>query len=309
MDQPTVATGPGGTYAESSVWVTWNQNVYNNGVVYIRVAGASVSGIGLSNVGASVPWPAQPATFNTTTFPQYAIESDIAVGPLGQVLCTFQSVWRLTSEIYVGYDADGLGTNGFDTPRIIKYSNVNTDLKIAAHNVIGITIEPGLAWDRRSGPNGRVYLVYTTRPTQSESDFDTDIYTSYSTDNGASWSISKLVNNDSSGKSQFLPRIAVDQSTGNLAVSWYDCRGDAANVKSQYYVAMSTDGGVNFNNIRVQSAQSNGPSSGNDNQYGDYAGLDFSGGLLGVAWADNNITSGDNIDAPKVDIYTSIIRY
>ena len=34
------------------------------------------------------------------------------------------------------------------------------------------------------------------------------------------------INDDATANSQFLPRIAIDNSTGNLGVSWYDSRND-----------------------------------------------------------------------------------
>ena len=43
---------------------------------------------------------------------------------------------------------------------------------------------------------------------------------------GATWSNPVRVNDDAGTNSQFLPFIALDQTTGYIAVSWYDCRND-----------------------------------------------------------------------------------
>src|SRR6266853_2816570 len=105
----------------------------------------------------------------------------------------------------------------------------------------------GLAWDRTGGPyRGRLYLVYTDR-TITNNVNDTDIDVKYSSDNGTNWSTALKVNTDGTNTSQFFPRIAVDQTSGKVAVSWYDCRGDAAtNRLTRFYAAVSSDGGVTF---------------------------------------------------------------
>ena len=46
--------------------------------------------------------------------------------------------------------------------------------------------------------------------------------------------------------SQFLPHISVDQSTGTIAVTWYDSRESALNDTARYYGAFSNDGGANL---------------------------------------------------------------
>ena len=46
---------------------------------------------------------------------------------------------------------------------------------------------------------------------------------------GAAWSAAIRVNDDATTRSQFLPRIALDQATGHVAVIWYDCRNIPGN--------------------------------------------------------------------------------
>src|SRR6185436_8607169 len=104
-----------------------------------------------------------------------------------------------------------------------------------------IDVEPSLAWDHTTGHpySGRLYLVYTER-TNSLTD-DTDIYMVYSDDGGATWPGTKRkINDDLTVTTQFDPRVAVDQTSGNVAVSWYDCRDDATNnIKTRFYAAVS----------------------------------------------------------------------
>ena len=126
--------------------------------------------------------------------------------------------------------------------------------------------EVGLAWDRSGGAhNGRVYLVYTDE-TPDESN-NLDILVRFSGDNGATWSAPVRVNDDAGTNSQFLPRIALDQTTGNIAVSWYDARNDTgsgpgstdgtANDDAQFFSTVSTDGGLTFlPNVKVSAGVS-----------------------------------------------------
>jgi subtilisin-like proprotein convertase family protein len=48
------------------------------------------------------------------------------------------------------------------------------------------------------------------------------------------------------GRAQFLPSIAVDQTTGTLVMTWYDGRDDASNARVATYLTSSIDGGATF---------------------------------------------------------------
>jgi hypothetical protein len=56
-----------------------------------------------------------------------------------------------------------------------------------------------------------------------------------SDDDGTTWSSPVRVNDDSlgNGKSQFLPAVAADYTTGNVAVTWYDTRNSGRNNAAQ----------------------------------------------------------------------------
>jgi hypothetical protein len=117
--------------------------------------------------------------------------------------------------------------------------------------------------------------------------------------------------------SQFHPRIAVDQTSGKVAVSWYDCRADPANIKAQFYAAVSSDGGQTFSsNIPLESGQSDAlqPPITDDwnSNYFDYTGLAYYGGYFYAAWADNSNSDGnnDNKDGTgEMDIYVAKVQY
>src|SRR5262249_50193616 len=175
-----------------------------------------------------------------------------------------------------------------------------------------IDAEGNIAYDRSGGAhNGRVYLVYVDRP--STSSFDTDIFTRFSDDDGTSWSTPVRVNDDAmgNGKSQFGPAIAVDQTTGNVAVTWYDTRNsDAANNTTQVFGTASFDGGVTWcPNIQISTGTSDGSMADPGFDYGDYDTMDFNSGSFYRSWADNSNSTGDNPDGGlnpiTLDIYTA----
>jgi BNR/Asp-box repeat protein len=116
-------------------------------------------------------------------------------------------------------------------------------------------------------PSGRVYLVWT-QETPNESD-NTDIMLQRSDDNGATWSPAAKLNDDHTTNSQYDPAIALDQTSGDVAVSWYDTRNDLGAGRSgdtdgipnddfQIWATDSTDGGATFApNFRVSQGTSN----------------------------------------------------
>lgn len=132
------------------------------------------------------------------------------------------------------------------------------------------------------------------------------------------------MNDDATTRSQFNPRIAVDQTNGDVAVSWYDCRNDAGvggpgdvdgvpNSNAQFFASLSRDGGVTFaSNIKASAGTSDedgseppGPCCA-DLDYGDYTGLAFEDGFFYPAWADNSNSTGDNPNGTlnRMDVYT-----
>ncbi|MDB5321979.1 MAG: hypothetical protein JWN40_3610 [Phycisphaerales bacterium] len=301
IDQPTVVTGP------NSVWVVFRGS---DGKVF--AAGARVTA-GLGKVGKFGPLEEIPGSATGN----YA---DIAVGPRGQVLVTYQtdSDSDAATTIFANLDPDGLGPRGFGPAIPVTPTNVGGFDLIPAMGFRGIDAEAGLAWDRSGRPyTGRVYLVYTDEhPFASD---DTDIFVRHSDDNGKTWSPPVRVNDDATRNSQFLPRIAIDQTTGNVAVTWHDSRNDLGkggpgdtdgvpNDDAQFYASVSTDGGRTFlSNVRLSAGTSNAPDAQNSVGYGDYAGLDFYAGKFYPAWADNSNSTNDNPDGAlqTLDVYTT----
>ena len=301
-DQPTIVAGHG------EVWVVFN------GGGPIVATGAPVTGLG--QVGSFITPTAVPGTNNCTY-------GDVAIGPAGQVMsvCSTTETGTGGGKVWVNVDPDGLGPAPFG-----DHSTFVTETHIGGFNYIpaqfhrSVDAESGLAWDRTGGPhNGRVYLVYS-RELKNNSD-DLDIFVRYSDDNGATWNAGVRVNDDSTTNSQFLPKISLDPTSGNLAVSWYDARNDLGvggagdtdgipNDDAQVWGAFSTDGGQTFSrNIQISAGTSNSADAHNGIDYGDYSGLSFYGGIAHPAWSDNSNSTGNNPDGAlhQLDIYTASV--
>jgi hypothetical protein len=206
VDQPTI------TAAKGAVWVVFNAG----GPMF--ATGAPVAGFG--QVGPSFAGEVVPGTNNCTY-------GNAAIGPAGQVMqvCALTESGQGGGKLFVNVDRDGLGPAGFGDRVFVADTHVGGFAFIPPQPDRSVDAEPGLAWDRtgRAHP-GRVYLVYTQEQ-QNESG-DTDVYVRHSDDNGATWSAGGRVNDDPTANSQFLPKLALDLTTGNLAVVWYDSRAD-----------------------------------------------------------------------------------
>ena len=307
VDQPTIVAGPGVVYLS---WFEGNR---------LAVSGAPVTGKG--QVGA----------FSKT---QYAADSDkgnygdIAIGPKGQVMITYQSPTvgndKGRADIFINVDPDGLGPAGFNKRLFVTKSNVQAYDAIPAQNSRTVDAETGIAYDRSGGAfTGRVYMAYTHEPIDESN--DTEIMLQYSDDDGRTWSKPQRVNDDATLNSQFLPRIALDQTSGNLALSWHDARNDKGdrgfgdtngvpNDDAQLYATTVTPGKRGLTiapNIRVSAGTSNAAAAANRVEYGDYSGLDFHAGAFYPAWADNSNSVGNNPEGTlkTFDLYTARVTY
>jgi hypothetical protein len=287
-DQPSIAVGPGPSVGTGSVWVDWNQNGP------MVAVGAQVNGLGsISAFTAPETAPGVNGSFG-----------DIAIGPAGQVLITYQDD-NSPANIYANLDADGLGPGGFGSQILVARTNVGQfyPLPALAHNTVDA--EANLAWDRSGGPNnGRVYLVYTDAAAPVSS--DTNIFVVSSDDNGSHWSSPVRVNDDSGAASQFLPAISLDQTTGALGVSFYDCRNDPGsgpgdtdgkpNDDAEIFATVSFTGGLTFQpNVQVSSGPSNSADANNDSlDFGDFRKDAFQSGSFQVIWFDNSTSLPNN---------------
>ena len=303
-DQPSIAVGA------DSVWVSYSFFPGKQ----IQAFGARVTGLG------------QFGSFSTpenVPSPGNGDYGDTAVGPSGQVMVTYQKTLngKGGTDIYTAVDPDGLGPAGFNKPLLVAHSRVGGFDPIPAQPDRTIDAEPNLAWDRSGGAySGRVYLVWATNPPNRKD--NTDIVLQHSDDNGATWSAPVKLNDDNTANSQYDPAIALDQTTGDVAVSWYDTRSDLGTGESgdtdgipnddfQIWATDSTDGGATFApNFQVSRGTSNAVDANTFFDVGDYTHAAFVGGTFWPAWSDNSNSAGGTPDGTlhQFDLYTAAIR-
>jgi len=296
VDQPTITTGPG------SVWLTFDRNG--------GVAATGAADVGLGDVASFAVVQKDLPGSSGGAF------GDIAVGPSGQVMVTYQK----PSKIFVNIDPDGLGPSPFGKPIFVTNTHVPLFDFIDAQPSRGIDAEVGLAYDRSGGTfNGRVYMVYTDEIPAASG--NTDIFVRYSDNGGSVWSNPIRVNDDTTLNSQFLPRIALDNTSGNVAVGWYDARNDLGtggpgdtdhipNDDAEYFATRITpqsDGLLVSPNQQISAGTSNATDANNAIDLGDYTGLDFFNGTIHPEWFDNSNSTGDNPNGTLKDlnVYTA----
>ncbi len=302
-DQPSIAVGDG------SVWVDWNQN----GSMVAR--GALVVGLGRIS-----PFLSQQSIPNAS-----GSFGGITVGPGphgGKVMVTYESPYgnQGPATLYVNVDEDGLGPAGFGPRMLATTTNVGGFDYIPPQSGRSVDAEAGLVWDATGGTfHDRVYLVYTEETVNENN--DTDIMVRTSTDAGQTWSAPVRVNDDPATpiRSQFNPYIALDPTSGTVAVGWHDARNDDGtpgeggtngipNDDAEYFASFSTDGGETWApNERLSGGFSNAAMAGNGVDYGDYVGTTAYGGVFRPAWADNSNSTGNNPNGTlsRFDLYTA----
>ncbi len=297
QDQPKVAVG------EDMVWVC-----FNNGSM--QATGAPVFGLGV--VGAFLP---------VLTIPNSAGENfgDLSIGPTGAVTLNFQNSGSGAGpdSIEVSTKPDGLGPLGFSNPVVATNTNVGSFRTIPAQPVRQVDAGSSLAYDRSGGIfNGRLYMTYTDAPSVASDDLE--IFLRFSDDQGATWSAPQRVNDDLSLRSHFFDRVQVDQTTGIVAVCWYDCRNDPGfgpgdtdgipNDDVEIFATVSLTGGLSvLPNVQVAAGPSNAIAAGDNggNDFGDYLGLAFDAGSFFPCWTDNSAFLPGNTDRPNFDIATA----
>ena len=304
VDQPTI------TAAANEVWV-----VFNAGGP-IMAAGARVTGLGRVTVtDFASTRQVVPGTNNCTY-------GDLAIGPKGQVMnvCTLTETGEGGGRLLVSLNPTGVGGT-FGKQIFVTDSHIGGFHFIPAQIDRSIDAEPSLAWDRSGrAHNGRVYLVYTLNFTNQDN--NTDIEERFSDDQGATWSPPVRVNDDTTKNSQFNPAVSLDQTSGNLVVTWYDCRNDLGqggqgdtnngtpNDDAQFWGASSTSGGLTFTkNIQISAGTSNSHDSMNAIDFGDYTNVAFDAGVAHATWSDNSNSTGNNPDGALhgLDVYTTSV--
>lgn len=138
------------------------------------------------------------------------------------------------------------------------YVGTFTNSRHAINGQVRTRPYPFITADNSFGPyRGRLYLVYAQN-TPNTSGSKPDIYSRYSTDQGATWSAATIVNDDanSGNNNQFFPSAWCDKETGKLYVTWSDTRNCPTSDSCEIYATYSTNGGVSYvTNQKISNAK------------------------------------------------------
>ncbi len=158
---------------------------------------------------------------------------------------------------------------------------------------------PKIAMDNSNGPyRGRLYLIYASNNPPGNGN-KPDIWCRYSTDQGATWSDTIIVNDNPNPQQsdQWFPEIWCEKTTGRLYVHYYDDRANPSAYSTDIYSTYSTNGGVTFvPSVRITNetwaVYPNPPCSPNTNCYrGDYSGKTANALTSFSIWADHRTGS------------------
>jgi hypothetical protein len=153
---------------------------------------------------------------------------------LGSLPYSNESIW---------YSYNKHGFNGSFTPiKIIANSNTGYGTSFYTPQEHRLTwTHPNAVIDN----NGRWYLVYVDQPTPHIAQPNPNIYLIYSDDRGEHWSTPVQLNNDVTGSSfQFMPMLAIDPFSNDLAVTWLDSREDALDISTRLWATVIRHGSL-----------------------------------------------------------------
>jgi hypothetical protein len=114
-----------------------------------------------------------------------------------------------------------------------------------------------------------------------------------------------MLNNQSLLNDQFHSRLCVDESYGNLIVTYRDTVSDPARLQTDVWMKTSTDDGQTWSSaVKVTSAQTNETiiPPANPFQFGDYDALHGFYGTFFPAWTDRRSGGREEIWTAKIQI-------
>lgn len=164
-----------------------------------------------------------------------------AVGPNGEIYVS----WAGPKGLVFNYSLDG-GNTWLAEEIVVDPMPSGWDYDIPGiYRCNGLPI---LACDLSNGPNrGTIYINWSD---QRKGASDTEVWLVKSKDGGKTWSKPVLVNNDNSGRQQFLTWMTIDQANGDVYFVFYD-RRHYTDDSTDVYLARTYDGGESFVNKRI----------------------------------------------------------
>jgi hypothetical protein len=191
------------------------------------------------------------------------------------------ATWGSAVIVRTMFDAYDIGVPSFASRRALIYTSAGAYKTSTINNVY-------VAWTDLTGATGCTSA--SNEPgTNAASTCKTRIWFSRSTDGGTTWSAATMINNQTSLNDQFNQALAVDESTGRIAIIYYDTVGDSTRKTTNVYYQTSSDNGATWSAAtKVTTASTNETIAGADsgNQYGDYNGLSGWASKFLPSWTD-----------------------
>ena len=203
-------------------------------------------------------------------------------------------------DVYVAYQDGHYSPGGISITRSTDGGQLFGSLHtVATFRPAGPVTAGGGAAASNSGPSlavdgsGVVHVVWAAVSTGTTD--RSDVFYARSTDNGATFSAARKLNDDGTSTTQAFPSVAA-LADGTVGVRWADRRNDAArDTLTDQYMAISRDGGAtwgkNFRLTDRNSPWAPAPHSLGGSGHTSYDGLAADGGNFYAAWTDER--SGD----------------
>ena len=194
-----------------------------------------------------------------------------AVGANGEIYVT----WAGPNGLAFQTSTDG-GKTWLKKERIIQNQVGGWEFDIPGLNrANGLPIL--LSDNSNSSSRGALYLNWCDQRNGSD---NTDVFIARSNDKGKTWTNPIKVNQDNSKKHQFFTWPAIDQSTGNIYIVYYD-RRNHQDLKTDVYVSISKDGAMSFEDQRI----SDKPFKPSKKKFfGDYINIAAEKGVIRAIW-------------------------
>ena len=283
-DKPMITTDTNSNSRfRDSIYVAWDAAAGGSTGGGIRVGSSSDHGATFTITRADDP-----------SGPGKSIGASPTVGPNGELYVAWNDY--AANNISFNRSFDGGATWGLQN--VISAKSIPFDIGIPAESFRRALVYPALDVDRSNGPHrGRLYCSWMDQTAAGT----TDIYLSFSDDNGADWSARTTVADQLAlPVDRFNHWMSVDPVTGDVNLSFYDTRNDTTGSRymTDIYFAQSTNGGASWSspNTRVTTVSSNEHDCGGlfpcpginyGNQQGDYEGLVSYGGVSYPIWTDS----------------------
>jgi Ca2+-binding RTX toxin-like protein len=221
------------------------------------------------------------------------------------------------AKVYLDRDLDGMwGTNSQfsvspQIPDIVVRELGDRNLRhtsLPGQPERGTYNNPVLTVDKSGGAHdGRLYMALAeiTDPDTFATTKDTRVMAGYSDDQGSTWT---FVTVDTSTGNEFMPWVAVDQTTGSVNILYYTTDGDQQTGNDDVHMRLATslDAGDTWTLTDATTATSNeGPNapagSGYPGDYLDYVGLDVRDGTAHALFAFRPNSNSADLDAMTVE--------